>query len=68
MIDEKKPPHGRLEMCLFEVLGTNEAVWKLYADGRCEGFPEGVVVVNHALPMIHELIAQQLPGGGIANE
>lgn len=53
---------------LFELRHPGGNVWRLYADGRCEGLPDGVVVVNHALPIIHELIAKQIPRGSVANE
>lgn len=56
------------DVLLFELRHPAGHVWRLYANGRCEGFPDGVVVVNHALPMIYELIAKQAPCGGIPNE
>ena len=42
---------------VFEVRhGASEKVWRVYADGRIEGFPEGCVVVNrvplHAMNFI----------------
>lgn len=53
---------------LFELRHPAGHVWRLYANGVCEGFPEGVVVVNRALPMIHRLIAKQIPCGSIPSK
>lgn len=60
--------NDQLSAPLFELRHPGGNVWRLYADGRCEGLPDGVVVVNHALPIIHELIAKQIPRGSVANE
>lgn len=30
----------------FEVRGPDGCVWKVYADGRTEGFPAGSVIFN----------------------
>lgn len=30
----------------FEVRGPDGRVWKIYADGRTEGFPDGSVIFN----------------------
>ena len=35
---------------LFELRGPDGHVWRLYLDGRTEGFPAGTVVSNFALP------------------
>ena len=45
---------------LFEVRGPDGQAWKLYLDGRVEGFPAGAVMVNHALPLVNALIGEVL--------
>lgn len=34
---------------LFELRGLDGHVWRLYLDGRAEGFPAGTLVSNFAL-------------------
>lgn len=69
-----KNPHGagslEIEMgdLLFELHGPNGEIWKLYANGFVEGFPHGTIVVNHAMPLIHALVAQQIPCANIADK
>lgn len=41
---------------LFE-LTHGDHVWRLYADGRIEGFPDGTTVFNMAAPVIAALQA-----------
>ncbi|WP_423459943.1 hypothetical protein [Ottowia sp. VDI28] len=36
---------------LFELLGPDGEVWRLYLDGRTEGFPQGTVMQNFAFPL-----------------
>lgn len=36
---------------LFELRGPDGHVWRLYVDGRAEGFPLGTLVRNFALPL-----------------
>lgn len=43
---------------LFELRGPNGAAWKLYLNGHCDGFPEGVVILNSAAPVVDYLIAK----------
>lgn len=56
--DGKKPARGgHLDMditgdeLLFEVRGPCGKVWRLYLDGRIEGFPDGVTIQNYAFPL-----------------
>ncbi len=44
---------------LFELRAHDGHTWRLYLDGRTEGFPDGSVVKNHALPHIQSLTAHQ---------
>lgn len=41
---------------LFELRGPDGHAWRLYLDGRTEGFPDGTMVVNSALPMVWRMI------------
>ncbi len=43
---------------LFELQGPDGHSWRLHLDGRVEGFPDGVAVVNHALPLVASLIGK----------
>ncbi len=43
---------------LFELRGPSGEVWRLYLDGRAEGFPEGTVVANHALPLASRMLGE----------
>lgn len=36
---------------LFELRGPDGHVWRLYLDGRTEGFPAGTSVQNRAFPL-----------------
>ena len=36
---------------LFELRGPDGHVWRLYLDGRAEGFPPGTLVCNFAFPL-----------------
>jgi hypothetical protein len=40
---------------LFEMHGPDGRVWRVYMDGRTEGFPTGTVVENRALPLLNAL-------------
>ena len=40
---------------LFELRGLDGHVWRLYLDGRAEGFPIGTVIVNRAKPLFESL-------------
>ena len=50
---------------LFELRGPGGQLWKLFANGRCDGFPSGTLVINRAAPPVHVLHAvirkQQIP-------
>ncbi len=43
---------------LFELRGPDGHVWRLYLDGRVEGFAEGTTVVNHSLPLVLQLVGK----------
>lgn len=43
---------------LFELRGTDGHAWRLYMDGRIEGFPIGTLVANHALPLVSRLVGE----------
>lgn len=43
---------------LFELIGPNGETWKLYADGRVEGFPPETTMVNYAMPILNALIGE----------
>lgn len=43
---------------IFEVLGADGHAWRIYLDGRVEGFPTGAVVVNHAVALVDALIGE----------
>jgi len=44
------------EELLFELIDFNtNHTWKIYKDGQCDGFPEGVMVINRALLVINAL-------------
>lgn len=54
--------HGRVDEAavagdelLFELRGLDGHVWRLYLDGRAEGFPIGTVIVNRAKPLFESL-------------
>ena len=43
---------------LFELRGADGHTWRIYLDGRAEGFPPGTLVVNHALPLVSRLVGE----------
>ena len=45
---------------LFELRSPDGKAWKLYLDGRTEGFPDGALLLNHALPLVNALIGEVL--------
>ena len=56
--DEKKPPAGVAggndvngDELLFELRGPDGQVWRLYLDGRADGFPAGTIIENRAHPL-----------------
>ena len=54
---------------LFELHGPLGQVWKLYENGRAEGFPEGTVIVNRAKPLLDSLLReQQIPCSGVSHQ
>jgi hypothetical protein len=42
---------------LFEIYDKNRR-WKIYADGRLEGFPKGCGILNRASPAFSALIGK----------
>ena len=38
---------------MFELRSPTGEVWKLFANGKVEGFPEGTRLTNRAAPLIH---------------
>ena len=48
---------------LYELHAPDGHTWRLYLDGRTEGFPDGTVVNNHALPHVQRLKAGQPVSG-----
>jgi len=48
-----------LSALLFELRGPGGEVWKLWADGRAEGFPPGTVLMNKAAPILHALLSKK---------
>lgn len=46
------------QQLMLEAHGPDGHVWRFYADGRTEGFPEGTVVVNHAIRHLTALQSQ----------
>jgi len=42
---------------MFELRGDDDHIWKLYSNGRTEGFPEGACMFNHAYRVIDLLRA-----------
>lgn len=47
---------------LFELRGADGHAWRLYLDGRIEGFPAGTLVVNRAPPMTYAHDSQSQSG------
>jgi hypothetical protein len=43
---------------LFELVTQNKHVYKLYLDGRYEGFPKGTIIKNHAYPLFCLIMAK----------
>jgi len=43
---------------LFELRGPAGEVWRLYLDGRAEGFPAGTAVQNMAFPLWCALVGE----------
>ena len=40
---------------LFELHGPDGHVWRLYENGRADGFPAGTIIVNKAKPLLDSL-------------
>lgn len=52
--DVKKKP-------LFQIIGRDGHVWMIYENGEVSGFPDDVMIVNHALPLLNSLRGKQQP-------
>lgn len=48
----------KVDELLFELRGPGGEVWRLYLDGRTEGFPAGTTVANHVLPLTSRLLGE----------
>lgn len=46
------------QQLMLEARSPDGHVWRFYADGRTEGFPEGTVIVNHAVRHLQVLQSQ----------
>ena len=42
---------------LYEMRGPDGHVWRVNLDGRIEGFPDGTVILNRAIPLVDALMA-----------
>lgn len=53
----------------FEVKSPDGHVWKIYADGRIEGFPEGSVIFNRIPAFVYGLLnrAESCPTSKVAD-
>lgn len=45
---------------LFELHGPEGKAWRLYLNGRIEGFPDGTLILNYALPLVNKLLGEVL--------
>lgn len=45
---------------LFQLHGPEGKTWRLYLNGRIEGFPDGTLILNHALPLVNKLLGEVL--------
>jgi hypothetical protein len=50
-VKEKQSIH----VLLFELRTKEGHTFKLFLDGRTEGFPDGTILTNHALPLFYKL-------------
>lgn len=57
---------------LFELHSRDGHVWRLYANGVVEGFPEDVIVLNSAWSLLNSLRClareKQLPGTCVTSD
>lgn len=54
---------------MFELRGPSGEVWRLYLNGRVEGFPDGTLLINRALPLVQRLVSEkQIPSAHIASQ
>lgn len=59
---------------LFELRGPDGHVWRLYLDGRTDGFPAGTAIENRAAPLWCALVGASRNqtaidvGGGLAQQ
>jgi hypothetical protein len=45
-------PDEILECPLFELLTKDGKNYKIFFDGRSEGFPQGTLIINHVFPLL----------------
>lgn len=61
-----------INFLLFELQTKEGQKYRLHLDGRVEGFPESVLVINHAFPFFSRLQAllreKDLPTTDISDE
>ena len=43
---------------LFEIRGRDGHIWRLFENGRVQGFPDGVIVLNGAVTLLDGLRAR----------
>ncbi|GEM_PF-4076642 len=43
---------------MFELRGPGGELWRLFSDGRTEGFPAGTLLVNYCLPHVARVIGE----------
>lgn len=45
---------------LFELHSSDGHIWRLYENGKIEGFPERTVVINYAAPQLNVLRSEYI--------
>lgn len=43
------------ELPLFELIAPDGNTLRIFGSGRCDGFPEGTLIINHARPLLDAL-------------
>lgn len=67
----REPARSPVDLCSGPALtlyGPGGEVWRLWADGRVEGFPDGTIVCNAVAPLFDALLSaqKQRPGAAVA--
>ena len=55
-----------MQSAAFEVRSPDGHVWKVYADGRTEGFPEGSTIFNRIPQQAYAMRAESCPTSRMA--